>query len=191
MGGYGSGDKPDHKLELDTDREPWERQRFETSKAFAAFVCYRDMGVNRTVNTAAAAQRKSARTLNGWSQRWAWPRRARLWDAHCDRLVRAEKEQAIRDMVRRHSDGALDMFRIGLTEMRNYGIQIQERMKEAKAAGKPAKPLLSPKEARQLVETATRLERITHGEPTEIAEQKRTLADFIAEAAQDEVDDDE
>lgn len=70
--------------------ELWERQTTESSKAFEAFVVYRDMGVNRSIRKAAQNLNKAVTTLAEWSTKHDWVKRAAAWDAEQDRLARNE-----------------------------------------------------------------------------------------------------
>jgi len=86
------------------DRQPWERRKGEGSKAYAAFLRYRDLGPGRSVAKAVgarqAAKEGKARYFHWW-RRWAgkyeWKVRAEAWDDHVaaiasDRLLDAQAD---------------------------------------------------------------------------------------------------
>lgn len=61
--------------------KPWSRQIGETSKAYAAFVCYRDLGTARTLRRVALELDRSFQLISKWSSEHDWPERARAWDS--------------------------------------------------------------------------------------------------------------
>jgi hypothetical protein len=79
------------------DIDPWERQPGETSKAYAAFCVYRDLGQARSLRTTAEALSRSEALLKGWSSKWNWPERSRAWDSIPSKAV----AEAHADMARR------------------------------------------------------------------------------------------
>lgn len=54
------------------DINPWERQEGESSKAFEAFVIYRDMGAKRTFTAVADTLHKSCTLIRRWKEQWDW-----------------------------------------------------------------------------------------------------------------------
>jgi hypothetical protein len=69
----------------DLDRPLWERQPGESTKAWAAFCTYRDLGKSRGIRGAAAAIGKAPRQLDTWSSKFGWVKRAAAFDSHHDR----------------------------------------------------------------------------------------------------------
>jgi len=71
-------------------REPFERQEVETSRAFAAFVCYRDLSPRKRSLRAAAIifyevnPAKNLSQMKRWSSRWGWVRRSEAYDDFVD-----------------------------------------------------------------------------------------------------------
>lgn len=75
-----------------SEDRPWDRREGESSRAYAAFVAYRDMGAARSLD---AVYRKlykpqqstgrAAGFINDWSADWDWVARARAWDDHVER----------------------------------------------------------------------------------------------------------
>lgn len=77
--------------------KPWSRQVGETSKAYAAFEVYRDLGSERSTRRTAEALGKSEALINGWSAKHGWPERARAWDSvPSETLAEAYAEMAAR-----------------------------------------------------------------------------------------------
>ena len=71
------------------NRQPFERQEGETSRAFAAFVCYRDLPPRKRSLRAAATihygkNGAGLSTLKEWSARFAWVRRCEAYDDFVD-----------------------------------------------------------------------------------------------------------
>lgn len=79
------------------DRRPWDRQPGETSKAYQAFVTYRDMGGPRTLLKVGEELRKSSGVINRWATQWHWSSRTELWDSMPGRKT----EEAYADMAAR------------------------------------------------------------------------------------------
>ena len=64
------------------DRQPWERRKGESRKAYDAFCCYRDLDATRSGAIVAKALGKSETLIERWSARWGWVERAHAWDDH-------------------------------------------------------------------------------------------------------------
>lgn len=77
--------------------KPWERQTGETSKAYAAFQEYLNLGQDRSTRRVAEALSKSEALINRWSGRWDWPARSRAWDS----MPLLKTEEAYADMAAR------------------------------------------------------------------------------------------
>lgn len=143
---------------------PWERQPDESSKAFAAFVVYRDLGpskrsldaVGRRLADAPVKRKRGAHgTILDWSARYLWVNRASAWDAEQDRIGRQAQLDAIREMHRRHAEAAVSLLTKAL-----------DRLK----AMKPEE--LSPAHLLNFVVESAKLERLARGEPESIQEQR-------------------
>jgi len=79
----------EHPHEIDYHRFPC-----ETSRAFAAFGVYRDLGEKRSIRRTAAECGTVASQVQKWAQRHQWSARARIFDAECKPSVEsAELEQ--------------------------------------------------------------------------------------------------
>ena len=79
----------------------WERQKGESESAYAAFLIYRDLGPNRTLELAAEWQADDANPngtktvpisgLKKFSAKWDWVERCRAWDNH----LQAERDRVM------------------------------------------------------------------------------------------------
>lgn len=171
MGGRGSG-RPQggDGFAPAPDREPYERQPDESTKAWYAFTIYRDLGHLRTQAKVLKQIGKSAsykRIVEIWSVKWGWGVRCRAWEDEEDKIRRAEDIKAIRSMRRRHIKLAEAMSDLGESELRKH---------LAKAKGKAKKSALSSKEIIRLIESAAKLETRSYGEPEELTRQEITNA---------------
>jgi len=117
--------------------EPWERRPAETSKAYAAFRVYRDLGPARRVADVAGY-------ADGTKRRWravhAWDQRAGAWDTETYRLEDTRRLEQIRQMDDTHQRAARAMITAGLAAI-----------DEA--------PKLTPHQAARFVDLGARLER--------------------------------
>ena len=104
-------------------RQSWEQQSKETSKAYAAYCFYRNLGVSRSLAKAYKAylisQNKAIKSLaiplswKEWSKEWDWPQRNRDYDGYMeakerkifeaekikDKKVRIQTNQALRSLA--------------------------------------------------------------------------------------------
>jgi hypothetical protein len=140
-------------------RELWERLPGESAKAYEHFVLYRDTGSGRSLRKVAECGESAAkiRQLEKWSVRWRWVERAQSYDDEMDRQLRAKKEKARAEMAERHAKMAL----IGQGT-------VLERFRQIKPED------LTPSQAVQWLDTLTKIERLSLGEPTEIQKSEHT-----------------
>jgi hypothetical protein len=87
---------------MENELAPWDRQPRETSKAYAAFVIYRDMGTDRTVRSVAEALNKSGTLIAGWSGKHNWVARAAAWDSMPGRMVAEAFEERAKRIAEQH-----------------------------------------------------------------------------------------
>ncbi|WP_149183287.1 hypothetical protein [Streptomyces sp. TRM49041] len=83
--------------------EAWERRPGESAAAWEAFACYRDLGLSRSISKVTDSLRKARTLVERWSVTHQWVIRAEAWDREQDRLWRAERQQAAREVARRHA----------------------------------------------------------------------------------------
>ncbi|HQK35170.1 MAG TPA: hypothetical protein PK074_10615 [Spirochaetales bacterium] len=134
--------------------EIWERQPYESSKAYAAFCIYRDLGTERSLDKALAAANKKPTNRRHWARwmdKYNWLERARAYDDYLERKKREEKEKAILEMAERHARLAMA-----------FQQRVAERLREINPSE------LSPSDMAKWLDVATKLERLSRGEPTEI-----------------------
>lgn len=85
----------------------WERQPGETSRAYAAFCSYRDLGPRRSLAAAYRARKPGSLDERApghwceWSTRFRWVERAAAYDAFLDEQRREQKERALRELEER------------------------------------------------------------------------------------------
>lgn len=137
--------------------EIWERQPRESSKAYAAFCIYRDMGPDRSIEKVyeKRSKRGPLSRLKNWSVKHNWVERANAYDDYLERKKREEKEKAILEMAERHARLAMA-----------FQQRIAQRLQEIDPAE------LSPADMARWLDIATKLERLSRGEPTEIGKQE-------------------
>lgn len=135
--------------------EPWERQKGETSKAYAGFCAYRDLGPDRSIRKAGEVLGKNQTTLEQWSARNDWVKRAGAWDAEQDRITRQAQIDEIKKMRKRHADLANAML-----------------VKAAKALQRIPEDEIKAGDVSRMVETAAKLERISRGDAETVVEER-------------------
>lgn len=160
----------ERKKKVREDIEPWERQPGEQLMAFRCFAAYRDMGANggrRSIEKTAKSVTKndgtphSAGTLRNWSRKHNWRERVDAWDAWCDKQAREEVLRGRTAMLRRHTDIAQAML-----------------VKAVKAMQRIPDDELTAQDITRMVDTASKLERISRGDVTERTESRQTSADI-------------
>lgn len=136
--------------------EIWDRLPNESSKAYAVFCIYRDLGPERSLEKLRQNLDKprSRKWLGDWSVKYNWVDRAVAYDDYIDRKKREEKEKAILEMAERHAKLAR---------------AFQQRVAERLRGINPSE--LSPSDMAKWLDIATKLERLSRGEPTEIGKQ--------------------
>lgn len=140
-------------------REIWERQDGETTKAYRAFSLYRDMPPSRrSIARVAKAindelvrqggQRKPylVRQCQKWSSKYRWVERAHAYDDELDRIARAERAEAIREMARRQASLGRALQVIAGNRLKDIDIRN-----------------LSADDIRRYIETGVKVERLALG----------------------------
>lgn len=135
--------------------EPWERQKGETPRAWEAFCVYRDMGPDRSITKTAQHLHKNRTTIGEWSSKYDWVKRVTAWDAEQDRIARQTQIDEIKKMRKRHADLATAML-----------------VKAAKALQRIPEDEVKAGDVSRLVETASKLERISRGDVGEVVEER-------------------
>jgi hypothetical protein len=145
----------------DDERQPWDRQVAESSKAYHHFCLYRDMGPDRSVRRMANIPGCTSvrRQLNRWSSRWRWVERCRQYDDHLERQARLEQEKERREMMKRHAKIAVLGENVVVKGMEKLLAEIEQGSRSPTAS-----------DLGRLLDVAVRVERLSRGEPTEISE---------------------
>lgn len=143
------------KAQIEIEPELWELQPEETAKAFEAFACYRDMGPGRSIAKVGRALGKSGVTLENWSTKYDWVKRAAAWDAEVDRIARQEQLDAIKKMRARHAKLASDLLD-----------KVQQEVETLRTGA------MTPNEIARITEVATKLERISRGDVGDVIEER-------------------
>jgi hypothetical protein len=142
--------------------EIWERQNNESSKAYAAFCVYRDLGPERSLDKALSVANKkptNRRHWSRWMEKYRWYERAQAYDDYIERKERKEKEKAILEKADEMADRHVKLAKA-----------FQQRIAQALQQIDPAQ--LSPSDMAKWLDVATKLERLSIGEPTEIGKQE-------------------
>lgn len=135
--------------------ELWERQEGETPRAYEAFCIYRDLGPNRSIAKTVQKLGKNKTTLEQWSAKYEWVKRATAWDAEQDRIVRQQQLEDIKKMRKQHADVAYAMI-----------------LKAAQALKRIPVDEIKASDISRMVETASKLERISRGDVGEVIEER-------------------
>lgn len=135
--------------------QPWERQEGETVKAFEAFCVYRDLGKTRSQEKTAAQLSKSRQQICKWSAKYSWVERVGAWEEEQDRLIRIELTKDIGAMRKKHADIANALL-----------------IKAAQALKKIPDSEIKASDISRMIETATKLERISKGDVGEVIEER-------------------
>lgn len=159
----------------------WTRQDYETDAAYQAFAIYRDMGpFQRSLRAAQAAytaqRRKDGRSsredpatrpVTGYFAQWAtknaWVDRARAFDQWTEKQHVLAHQAEVTEMRKRHAAVASSLM--------SKVVQRLQTFTETDAAK------LTPSDLVRLTDSASRLERLSRGEPTEIVEDTNTVTD--------------
>jgi hypothetical protein len=145
----------------DEEKHDWDRLTGESSKAYAHFCLYRDMGQGRSLRKLAKDGNCTAkvRQLDRWSSRWKWVERSQRYDDHLQYQDRLRQEKERKDMLTRHGKIAV----LG----QNLVVKGIEKLLADVEQGKRD---LSASDASRLLDVAVKIERLSRGEPTEISE---------------------
>lgn len=176
MGGRGSGQTPRTTRTWipATDRNPWERQPGESDQAFAGFVAYRNLGLQRTLQKATKVLDKKpgySQVMGDWSRKFGWVKRTTSWDIHQDRETQEAqleaKRQAAQNMVHRHLQISTNLQRFASVELARWLHKIGGDTDNPSTHSAPS---LTPKDIQVLMDYAIKLERLNRDKPESISE---------------------
>ena len=157
---------------------PYERRENETDPAWAAFVVYRDMGLDRSLTKVSQAAGKDRSLMEKWSSGHEWRKRVIAYDMEADRRSRIGALKGVEDMRRRQTKLALlaqDLVTLELSKL------VEGAKKHAGAS------TVDPALVAKLLETSTKLERVVRGEPGEIIETHSADAVDLSGATTDDL----
>lgn len=157
------------------EKQPWDRQENEGTKAFEAFKAYRDMGVKRGIRRVPAVLGRPDTykpVLERWSVKYSWVKRAQAWDDFQDKVAQEAALTQIEEMKKRHIQQAVALQTKALQRLQS----------------------LNPKELSAtnvigFIAEAIKIERMSRGEPETIMEERRKLSNddarIVSELAAD------
>ena len=145
----------------DEDKHEWDRLTRESSKAYAHFCLYRDMGLSRSIRVLAKDSNCDSKLtqLMRWSRKWNWVERSRRYDDYLEAEERVRQEKERRDMRKRHAQIAL----LG----QNIAVKALESLLQKVQAGTGE---VAPGDVTRLLDTSVKVERLARGESTETHE---------------------
>lgn len=174
----------------------WERQPEEGSKAFDAFVIYRNAGPHRSQLKVSAEQGVNRNLVNRWSVEHDWVTRAEDYDDHLDKLAREAAEAEVVEMRKRHAQLGMSLMGAAALELNKLIEEARELLLgpdgrpvlDAKGNPKLGKRKLKPRDIKELADVGARIERLARGEPTEISKNENqnttmTYAELMKKAA--------
>ena len=133
------------------EHQVWERQNGEAFKAYEAFKVYRELGWERSLRgVVRKADEFAVSTVQRWSHENNWAQRVDAFDIWKERREYQIRENAIVTMEKRHAQMARFM---------------QQKIMERLQGVKPEE--LSLSELARWADLATKMERLSLGEPTE------------------------
>jgi len=160
--------------------EPWERQKGERSRAYSAFVYYRDMGPKRSLKKMATETGRSLFPLQRFSKKYNWVARATAWDEEVDRRRREAQIKEIEEMSKRQAQQAQAINQAIMIPVMAFLERLKKSQREKGAeAIDSLMNMLGTSDLLDLVikighvwPHIMRAERLARGESTEAVEQK-------------------
>jgi hypothetical protein len=135
--------------------DPWERQRGESARAYAAFITYRDMGPQRSHAKVAQNLGKTKVLIHNWGRLWRWTERCGEWDYHLQKEADAAHVAAVKEVGERHAKLAIGM---------------QKRIARRLAAMSENAMELEIRDIARWVDVAVKIERLSMGMSTQAVE---------------------
>lgn len=142
---------------------PWDQQPKESSRAFAAFICYRDLGMHRSCAKVAEQLKMASPSVLELSKRHNWQERVRAWDAHVDKETQKEQIDAVKTMKRRQIALALKAQKAAEKGLKNFIAQFNQGNRVSPYA-------IKPDALAKLLEMGCRIERLNRDEPEQSLE---------------------
>lgn len=139
-------------------KDLWEQLPKESSRAFAVFINYRDMGMQRSCPKVAKGLSMNISSVLELAKRHNWRERVRAWDAHVDKETQKEQIDAVKTMKRRQIALALKAQKAAEKGLKSFIAQFNHGNRVSPYATKP--DALS-----KLLDIGCRLERLNRDEP--------------------------
>ena len=146
--------------------EVWDRRLDETSKAFAAFVAYRDLGPKRSTALVVQELGKSRALISRWSARHEWVERATAFEERVDGARQGTYLDEISKMAERHARYAQSGLEALMAPIRELQRRIALEKIDFTKIDDEQLLTISRLSAAALANVAN-LERLTRGLPTE------------------------
>jgi hypothetical protein len=150
----------------------FEQQPRESTKAFAAFKTYFDLGPQRSLAQVAKAHGKSKTMIERWSRRFDWPARVQAHAAH----LAAVERQAIEGLALEKAvewDKVHEAVKIAEWQRHKKLIALADEMLARWEKNKAKCGTLEG--IARVLELATKLARLAAGMPTEVKEVNATM----------------
>jgi hypothetical protein len=142
----------------------WEQLPKESSRAFAVFINYRDMGMQRSCPKVAKHLGMNISSVLELAKRHNWQERVRSWDAHVDSETQREQIEAVKIMKRRQIALALQAQDAAERGLKKFIAQFVED-------GARVSPYATKPDAlARLLEMGCRIERLNRDEPEQSLE---------------------
>ena len=138
---------------------PWERQPKESPQAYEAFVIYRNMGAERSIQKVSQMLSKSVTLIKRWSREKNWVERSRAWDNEQDRVTREALQRGVVNMHKKHVTMAEALFIKAAKALKNIEVEEMDMLDIVKA-----------------VDLAVKIERLSRGEATERTDGKSKIS---------------
>jgi hypothetical protein len=159
-----------------TKRLAFERQPRESSKAYAAFKAYLDLGPQRTLAAMAKLGRGSERSFQHWARRFGWKERIRAYDAHLAEVERLAIERFAKEK-------AVEWWKLQEPTRRlawQEAEQAIELLHEARVRWRESDRVPSLGEMARLLDLAIKLKQFAAGMPSEIKEVNATVTGKVS-----------
>jgi hypothetical protein len=142
----------------DEEKHEWDRLNGESSKAYAHFCLYRDMGQGRSLRKLAGDAKCISKVaqLRRWSSRWRWVERCQKYDDHLEYQDRLQQEKERREMHKRHA-------KMGMLAQ-SFAVRKLEKLSNRIEQGEEH---VSPGEVARILDVGVKVERLARGESTE------------------------
>lgn len=147
--------------------KPWDPQAEESRQAYEAFVCYRDLGSERSLEAVGRRLEKSWKLCGRWSSRWKWLDRVAAYDAHMADIEQKAREKALTKKAEDWASKELEMARLLYDKAK-----AMLAFPLAKQVTKDGQTVVMPadwrmRDAAAIAEAGVKMERLARGESTD------------------------